>query len=54
VTTRSTSLRSTCRIPVKTVEKISTATRMDSATLEASPIPSRSQTAERAPRAGWR
>src|SRR5215472_14608472 len=41
VTTRSTSLRSTWAIPVNTVKKISTATRMKaSATLEASPIPS--------------
>src|SRR5437899_1602179 len=39
--TRSTSLRSTCRIPVNTVKKISTATRMNaSAILEASPMPS--------------
>ena len=38
---RSTSLRSTCRIPVNTVKKITTATRMKaSATLEASPMPS--------------
>ena len=41
MTTRSTSLRSTWRMPLNTVKKISTATRMkDSATLEASPMPS--------------